>query len=144
MRLRCCIIDSWKKLLKKNRSFGFGRTNDGGISPMMNPRVAIVILNWNGRFYLESFLPSVYNSSYPNLEFVIGDNASTDDSVKFIRDNYPLIRVIENDRNYGFAEGYNRILEQVEADYFILLNSDVEVKTDWIEPVISAMEARSE
>ena len=106
----------------------------------MNPSVAIVILNWNGRFYLESFLPSVYNSSYPNLEFVIGDNASTDDSVQFIRDNYPLIRVIENDRNYGFAEGYNRILEQVDADYFILLNSDVEVKTDWIEPVISAME----
>ncbi len=107
---------------------------------MMNPKVAIVILNWNGRFYLESFLPSVYNSSYPNLEFIVGDNASSDDSVQFIRENYPLIKVIENDRNYGFAEGYNRILAQVEADYFILLNSDVEVKTDWIEPVISAME----
>jgi len=108
---------------------------------MMNPKVAIVILNWNGKFYLESFLPSVYNSSYPNIEFVIGDNASTDDSVAFIRETYPLIKVIENDQNYGFAEGYNRILEQVEADYFILLNSDVEVKTDWIEPVIAAMES---
>jgi GT2 family glycosyltransferase len=107
---------------------------------MRNPKVAIVILNWNGRFYLESFLPSVYNSSYPNLEFVIGDNASTDDSVSFILENYPLVKVIENDRNYGFAEGYNRILKRVEADYFVLLNSDVEVRTDWIEPVITAME----
>jgi len=105
------------------------------------PKVAIVILNWNGRFYLEGFLPSIYNSIYPNLEFVIGDNASTDDSVEFIKKTYPLIRVIENEENYGFAEGYNRILEQVEADYFILLNSDVEVKENWIEPVIRDMEA---
>jgi len=106
-----------------------------------HPKVAVVILNWNGRFHLESFLPSVYNSSYPNLEFIIGDNASTDGSIKFIKTTYPLIRIIENDQNYGFADGYNRVLSQVEADYFILLNSDVEVKENWIEPVIRAMEA---
>lgn len=105
------------------------------------PSVAIVILNWNGRFHLESFLPSVYNSTYPNLEFVVGDNASTDDSIDFIQNNFPLIRIIRNDNNYGFAEGYNRVLEQVEADYFILLNSDVEVTNNWIEPIIAAMES---
>jgi len=105
------------------------------------PSVAIVILNWNGRFHLESFLPSVYNSTYPNLEFVIGDNGSTDDSVEFIKNNYPLIRIIENDTNYGFAEGYNRVLEKVEADYFVLLNSDVEVTDNWIEPIIEGMES---
>jgi len=108
------------------------------------PTVAIVILNWNGKFYLESFLPSIYNSIYPNLEFIIGDNASTDNSVEFIRETYPLIRVIENDKNYGFAEGYNQVLKQVEADYYILLNSDVDVNEGWIEPVIRAMEADAE
>lgn len=105
------------------------------------PKVAVVILNWNGIYYLTRFLPSVYNSSYPNLEFVIGDNASTDGSVEFIQKTYPNIRVIQNDQNYGFAEGYNRILEQVEADYYVILNSDVDVSTGWIEPIIEAMEA---
>lgn len=105
------------------------------------PSVAIVILNWNGRFHLESFLPSVYNSTYPNLEFVVGDNASTDDSIDFIKENYPLIRIIQNEKNYGFAEGYNRVLEQVDADYYILLNSDVEVTENWIEPIIDTLES---
>lgn len=107
------------------------------------PKVAVVILNWNGIYYLKRFLPSVYNSSYPNLVFVVGDNASNDDSVAFIKQNYPKIEVIQNDKNYGFAEGYNRILEQVDADYYVLLNSDVEVGQGWIEPMIKAMEADS-
>jgi GT2 family glycosyltransferase len=107
------------------------------------PKVAVVILNWNGKYYLERFLPSVYNSSYPNLTFVIGDNASTDDSVEFIKKTYPKITLIQNDKNYGFAGGYNRILAQVEADYFIILNSDVEVSPNWIEPIIQAMESDS-
>ena len=105
------------------------------------PKVAVVILNWNGIYYLKRFLPSVYNSSYPNLVFVVGDNASSDKSVEFIKQNYPKIEVIQNDKNYGFAEGYNRVLEQVDADYYILLNSDVEVNEGWIEPMIEAMEA---
>lgn len=105
------------------------------------PKVAVVILNWNGKYYLERFLPSVYNSSYPNLTFVIGDNASTDDSVKFIKKTYPKITLIENDKNYGFAGGYNKVLSHVEADYYIILNSDVEVSPHWIQPVIEAMEA---
>ena len=96
-----------------------------------HPKVAVVILNWNGRFFLEKFLPSVYNSSYPNIEFIIGDNASTDDSLAFVEKMYPSIRVISNAQNLGFAGGYNAILEQVEADYFVLLNSDVEVSSNW-------------
>src|SRR5687768_9236083 len=104
------------------------------------PKVAVVILNWNGRIHLERFLPSVYNSTYPNLELIIGDNASTDTSLEFLRENFPLIKIISNNHNYGFAEGYNRILSRVDADYYILLNSDVEVTAGWIEPVISLME----
>ncbi|MCS4227395.1 glycosyltransferase family 2 protein [Sphingobacterium sp. BIGb0165] len=104
------------------------------------PKVAVVILNWNGRFFLEKFLPSVYNSSYPNIEFVIGDNASDDDSILFVKQYYPTITILENDKNYGFAGGYNKILERVEADYYVLLNSDVEVSQNWIEPVIAYME----
>lgn len=107
---------------------------------MSEPSVAVVILNWNGKELLNSFLPSVIKSSYSNLQLIVGDNASTDGSVEFVRDHYPQIRIIENDRNYGFAEGYNRILSRVEADYFILLNSDVEVPENWIAPVIRLME----
>lgn len=103
------------------------------------PKVAVVILNWNGEYFLEKFLPSVYNSTYPNIEFIVGDNASTDNSVSFVKEYFPKIRIIENEQNYGFAGGYNKILDQVEADYFILLNSDVEVSPSWIEPVIEMM-----
>jgi len=106
------------------------------------PKVAIVILNWNGRFFLEKFLPSVYNSDYPNVEFVVGDNGSTDDSVAFVAANYPAIRIVRNDCNLGFAGGYNAVLEQVEADYFVLLNSDVEVTPHWITPVIELLESQ--
>ncbi len=107
-----------------------------------SPKVAVVILNWNGRKYLDQFLPSVLASSYPNLEIIIGDNASTDDSVSFLKVNYPQLRIIQNDQNYGFAGGYNRILAQVDADYFVLLNSDVEVSENWIDPVIQLMETK--
>lgn len=103
--------------------------------------VAVVILNWNGKPLLEQFLPSVILSIYPNLQLIVGDNASTDGSVAFVKAHYPQIKVIENDHNYGFAEGYAKLLEQVEADYYVLLNSDVEVPANWIQPVIDAMEA---
>lgn len=80
-------------------------------------------------------------STWPGLDIVMGDNASTDDSVAFVRDNYPSVRIIQNDKNYGFTGGYNRVLAQVDADYYILLNSDVEVVPGWIEPVIALMES---
>ena len=105
------------------------------------PSVSIVILNWNGIGYLKQFLPSVCASTYPNLQIIIGDNDSTDDSVSFIETNYPQLFVISNDKNYGFAGGYNRVLDQVNSDYFILLNSDVEVEPGWIEPIIQLMES---
>jgi len=108
---------------------------------MSAPSVAVVILNWNGKDLLSHFLPGVLRSSYSNFTVIVGDNASTDDSVAYVQENFPTIRVITNDQNYGFAEGYNRVLEQVEADYFVLLNSDVEVPENWIAPVISAMQA---
>ena len=105
------------------------------------PKVAVVILNWNGKKYLERFLPSVISSTYPNLEIVLGDNASSDDSVPFVKQSYPSIRIISTDSNLGFAGGYNRVLKDVEADYYVLLNSDVEVTSGWIEPVIALMES---
>src|SRR6185312_3552130 len=105
------------------------------------PKVAVVILNWNGINHLRQFLPSVISSVWPNLEIIIGDNASTDGSVEFIKQTYPSVRIIQNDQNYGFTGGYNRVLGQVEADYYILLNSDVEVFPGWIAPVIDLMES---
>ena len=105
------------------------------------PRVSVVILNWNGQGLLKQFLPSVCASSYPNLEIIVGDNASSDNSVSFLKKNYPHIRIICNEKNFGFAGGYNKVLEQLESDYFILLNSDVEVHPDWINPVIQLMES---
>lgn len=104
------------------------------------PKVAVVILNWNGLKHLSRFLPSVMASGWDNLEVVVGDNASGDGSVKFLKHTFPNVRIIQNDRNYGFTGGYNRVLEQVEADYFILLNSDIEVTPGWIKPVIDLME----
>lgn len=106
----------------------------------MNPSVAVVILNWNGKNWLEKFLPSVVKSRYSNLQIIIGDNCSTDDSVAFVQQNFPQIKLIANNANYGFAEGYNKVLFQVDADYFVLLNSDVEVPENWIKPVIDLME----
>src|ERR1700761_3218992 len=104
------------------------------------PKVAIVILNWNGLKYLREFLPSVMASTWPNLDIIVGDNGSTDGSVDFLKQNYPAVQIIQNDKNYGFTGGYNRVLEKVESDYFILLNSDVQVFPGWIAPVIELME----
>lgn len=106
----------------------------------MPPKVAIVIINYNGRRYLESFLPAVLASTYENKEVIVADNASTDDSLSFLQRNYPTVRTIELSYNYGFAGGYNEALKQVQSDYYVLLNSDVEVTAGWIEPVIALME----
>ncbi|RNL52353.1 glycosyltransferase family 2 protein [Pedobacter jejuensis] len=107
----------------------------------MSPSVAVVILNWNGKSFLKEFLPGVLLSEYDSLQVVVGDNGSTDDSVEFLEQNFPTVKIVKNDVNYGFAGGYNKILERVEADYFILLNSDVEVTPNWIRPVIDLMQS---
>jgi GT2 family glycosyltransferase len=108
---------------------------------MVQPKVAIVILNWNGRTYLEQFLPSVSAGTYSQQEIIVADNGSNDDSVRFLQNNYPKIRIITLNRNYGFAKGYNLALKQIQSDYYVLLNSDVEVQPGWIEPVIDLMES---
>jgi len=107
---------------------------------MTHPSVAIVILNWNGRTFLEKFLPSVIASVYPNKRIIVADNASSDDSVSFLKQQYPQVEIIQNSSNEGFAKGYNTALKQVQADYYVLLNSDVEVTPNWIGPVIELME----
>jgi len=99
------------------------------------PKVAIVILNWNGRKYLEQFLPSVTTTSYSNYEIIIVDNNSSDDSVSFLQKNYPSLQIIHLSKNYGFAKGYNEGLKKIRADYYMILNSDVEVHSDWIQPM---------
>ena len=103
-------------------------------------KIAVVILNWNGKHMLERFLPSVTAHTTGNAEVIIADNGSTDDSIAFLKEHYPTLRIIAMDKNYGFAEGYNRALEQIEADYYVLLNDDVEVTPNWIDPVIAQME----
>jgi len=107
-------------------------------------KVAVVILNYNGKGFLEKFLPNVIENSSNVAEIIVADNKSTDDSVDFMRHNYPDIRLILNDFNGGFATGYNIALRQVNADYYVLLNSDIEVTPNWIEPVIDLMESDEE
>ncbi|MEQ8707125.1 MAG: bifunctional riboflavin kinase/FAD synthetase [Phaeodactylibacter sp.] len=104
------------------------------------PRVAIVILNYNGRGYLERFLPKVLEHTDGRFEVVIADNGSTDDSLAFLAAAYPHLRHIDLKINYGFAEGYNQALEQVDAPYFLLLNSDVEVTPGWLDALVELME----
>jgi len=106
--------------------------------------VAIVILNFNGRNYLEKFLPSVIASTYSNKRIVLADNASSDNSVSFVQSEFPSVEIIINKQNDGFAGGYNWALQHVKADYYVLLNSDVEVPAEWIEPVIDLMEMHPE
>lgn len=104
------------------------------------PLVAIVILNWNGRKYLEQFLPALLKSNYANKKIYVADNASTDDSVSFLKTHFPAVEIICNPTNEGFAKGYNSALKKIKSDYYVLLNSDVEVTADWIKPVIDLME----
>jgi GT2 family glycosyltransferase len=104
------------------------------------PKVAVVILNWNGKKFLEKFLPSVL-STLPNYaKLYVADNASTDDSIALLKETFPTIKLVENPDNEGYAKGYNDALERIKADYYILLNSDVEVTKNWIEPIIDIME----
>jgi GT2 family glycosyltransferase len=102
-------------------------------------RTAVVILNYNGEKLLPTFLPSVVQHS-PQVEIIVADNASTDESVSIVRRSFPGIRLILLDKNYGFCGGYNRALEQVDADYCVLLNSDIEVTPGWLDPITELMD----
>ncbi len=101
--------------------------------------MAVVILNWNGRRWLEQFLPSVLQNS-GGAHVVVADNASTDDSVSFLQHRFPEVRLIRFAENLGFCEGYNQALRQVEATYYVLLNSDVEVTPGWLDPLVELLE----
>lgn len=104
-------------------------------------KVAIVILSWNGKKFLEQFLPSVVqHTSIELCEIIVADNCSTDDSIAFMQANYPSIRLIQNPKNDGFAGGYNDALQLVEAEYYVLLNQDIEVTGNWVENVLTEME----
>ena len=102
--------------------------------------IAIVILNWNGRDMMRRFLPSVIAHSSALAEVIVADNGSTDGSCEMLTEEFPSVRQIVLPENYGFAEGYNRALSGLEADYYLLLNSDVEVKDDWLAPLYEYME----
>ena len=107
----------------------------------MSKKVAVVILNWNGKDFLEKFLPGVIENSKSHAEVIVADNASNDDSVKFLKTHFPQIRIIQNEINGGSAKGYNDALAHVDAEYYILLNSDIEVTSNWIKPVIELMDS---
>ncbi len=105
-------------------------------------RIAIVILNWNGVGFLRRFLPSVIsNSPGEDITILVADNGSTDDSVKFLKECFPKVGVLEFERNFGFAGGYNKAFAELEAEYFLLVNSDIEVTQGWLEPLIDTMES---
>ena len=99
-------------------------------------KIAIVILNWNGKKLLEQFLPSVINFSSNEAEVYVADNASTDDSIQFIKEFYPSIKIVKNKINGGYAKGYNNALQHIDADIYCLLNSDIEVTKNWLTPII--------
>lgn len=104
-------------------------------------KVAVVILNWNGEAMLRRFLPTVVRYSCDEAEIWVADNASDDASVQLLHEHFPSVRLIQLDKNYGFAEGYNRALAQIEAEYYVLLNSDVEVTHHWLTPLVEYMDA---
>jgi len=102
-------------------------------------KIAVVVLNWNGKAWLEKFLPTLVKHSQEATVFV-ADNASTDDSVSFVRDNFPTVKIIVNATNGGYAKGYNDALKQIDAKYYVLINSDIEVTDGWLSPIITLMD----
>ena len=108
-------------------------------------KTSVVILNWNGKHFLEKYLPGVERySDIPGVEIIVADNASDDDSITYLQVNHPKIRIIKLDKNYGFAEGYNKALEQIESDYYVFLNSDVEVTKGWLLPMLDLMQQKKD
>lgn len=107
-------------------------------------KIAVVILNWNGREMMRRFLPSVVEHSAPEGLVVVADNGSTDGSLEMLAEEFPSVVRLPLPENYGFAEGYNRALAQIDAPYYLLLNSDVEVTPHWLRPLLSYLEEHPE
>ena len=110
---------------------------------MTDKKIAVVILNWNGAKLLEQFLPSIVSFS-DEATIYVADNASTDTSIEVIKSKFPSIKIIQNDGNYGFAKGYNISLQNVEEEYYALVNSDIEVTENWLTPILSIFENEKE
>lgn len=107
-------------------------------------KIAIVILNWNGRKLLEKFLPSITTYSQEDADIYVADNNSTDDSVSFVKEHFPQVQIILNKTNGGFAKGYNDALKNVKADVYALVNSDIEVTENWLQPIIQVFEKQKD
>lgn len=107
-------------------------------------KVAVVILNWNGEKMLVKYLPTLLQHLQESVEVFVADNASTDGSVALLKEKFPTVKRILLDKNWGFAEGYNQALRQINATYYILLNSDIEVSSGWLSPLITWMDAHPE
>lgn len=106
-------------------------------------KLAIVILNWNGKKYLSQFLPKLLMTCSRDTRVIIADNNSTDDSVTYLKENFPTLTVIQNGSNGGFSKGYNDALKQINAKYYCLLNSDIDVTKNWIQPVLEMLDKDS-
>lgn len=104
-------------------------------------KIAVLILNWNGQHLLERFLPSIVEYNSTNADVIVIDNASSDDSISFLKENYPSIQRIEFEENYGFAKGYNKAIELVSYEYVVLLNSDVRVTDNWLQAPFDFLES---
>ena len=104
-------------------------------------KIAIVILNWNGKKLLEQFLPSVVNFSLQEATIYIADNASTDSSIRYVKEFFPAVKIVENTINGGYAKGYNDALRSVNADIYCLLNSDIEVTENWLKPIMKVFKS---
>jgi len=107
----------------------------------MKPSVSIIVLNWNGRSFLEKFLPSLLATRYPDFKIIVADNGSTDGSLTLLRTRFPQVLVLDFQENHGFTIGNNKALEHITTDYFALVNSDVEVDPDWLLPLVEMMDS---
>ena len=109
-------------------------------------KTAVVILNWNGEKMIQDYLPPIVEKSGDEAQVIIIDNASTDASISFLRNNYPGLKVIQLNKNIGYAGGYNNGLQELESkyDYYVLLNSDVEVTDNWLNPIIKHLDENND
>lgn len=103
-------------------------------------RLSIVILNWNGSSMMKKYLPTVIKHSEKDAKVIVADNASSDDSIEILKRDFPEVDIIALDKNYGFAEGYNQALKKIDSEYYLLLNSDVEVTENWLQPLLKYMD----
>ncbi|WP_442267769.1 glycosyltransferase family 2 protein [Tenacibaculum sp. ZS6-P6] len=103
-------------------------------------KTAVIILNWNGQKLLEQFLPSIVKYSSEDIAIYVADNASTDNSIQFVKDNFPTIKIVLNKENGGYAKGYNDALQHITADIYCLINSDIEVTKNWLPPILNIFE----